>query len=113
MIVSFSPARIANRLTLDRAGDTLTINGEAFDFSGVPDGAILPRGAIQSEWIVGDVTRTGGVLHVPPIWPLIWPLIWPHGANAPEATRFPAPITMTGNEPVTLPPYDAPEEPAQ
>ena len=105
MIVSFSPARIANRLTLDRAGDTLTINGEAFDFSGVPDGAILPRGAIQSEWIVGDVTRTGGVLHMP--------LIWPHGANAPEATRFPAPITMTGNEPVTLPPYDTPEEPAQ
>jgi len=105
MIVSFSPARIANRLTLDRAGDTLTINGEAFDFSGVPDGAILPRGAIQSEWIVGDVTRTGAVLHMP--------LIWPHGANAPEATRFPAPITMTGNEPVTLPPYDTPEEPAQ
>jgi hypothetical protein len=37
------------------------------------------------------------------------PLILPHGGDAPEATRFPAPIDA-GDGPVALPPYNAPED---
>ena len=105
MILIFSPMRHSDRLNLHRAGDMLTINGEAFDFSPLPDGATLPRDAVASDWLAGDVTRDGnGVLTVP--------LILPHGANAPEATRFPAPLDLTRDGPVELPLYDAPIEEA-
>ena len=88
-------------LTMHRAGDVLTINGEAFDLSGIPEGATLPRAAVACDWLVSDITRTGGVLHLT--------LTLPHGADAPQETRFAAPITLTANGPVSLPPYDAEE----
>jgi len=34
-------------------------------------------------------------------------VILPHEANAPEATRFPKPIMLTGDGPVRLPLYEA------
>jgi len=99
MQLTFSPMRREEQLTLSRVGDVLTINGEAFDFSGVPAGATLPRDAIACDWIAGDVERDGtGALTVP--------LILPHGANAPEETRFPIPITVTADGAIALPPYD-------
>jgi hypothetical protein len=95
MILTFQPVRMDEALTASVAGDVLTLNGVALDFGPLPAGATLPRAAIASPWIAGDVTCDGaGVLTVP--------LILPHGANAPEATRFPAPITA-GNGPVALP----------
>ncbi len=42
MHITLSPMRRDGTLTLHRAGDVLTING-AFDFSGIGDGATLPR----------------------------------------------------------------------
>jgi hypothetical protein len=101
MHITFSPSRRDTPLDLSRNGDTLTINGETFDFAPLPDGATLPADAIPSGWFAGPVERVGGVLHVT--------LILPHGANAPQETRFPAPITITGDGPVSLPPYDAEE----
>ena len=98
MHLTFSPVRRDDTLTLSRAGDVLTVNGEAFDFSPLPEGATLPRNAIDCEWIAGDVSRVDGVLTVP--------LILPHGQKAPEETRFPAPITLTEDGPVDLPAYD-------
>lgn len=95
MNLIFSPVRRDDRLTLRRTGDVLTINGEAFDFSALPDGATLPREAIACGWIAGDVTREDGVLHVP--------LILPHGASAPQETLFPVPLTLTDDGPVDLP----------
>lgn len=97
MKLMFSPQRRDAGLSLERTGDVLIINGEEFDFSGLPDGATLPLGAIASEWITGDVTREDGVLIVP--------IVLPHGKNAPEETRFPAPITLSEDGPVSLPPY--------
>ena len=46
-----------------------------------------------------------------------WPIssletMQPHGANAPEATRFPAPLTPTKDGPVDLPPTDLPQDEA-
>ncbi|MGX0876212.1 hypothetical protein ACSSV4_000887 [Roseovarius sp. MBR-154] len=101
MQITLSPSRRDTALELSRNGDTLTINGETFDFSPLPDGASLPTEAIGSDWFAGPVERVGGVLRLT--------LILPHGANAPEATRFPAPITLTGDGPVSLPPYEIEE----
>lgn len=99
MHLIFSPVRKDETLTASRTGDVLTLNGASLDFGPLPEGATLPRAAIDSPWIAGDVTRVGGELTVP--------LILPHGADAPDATRFPAPITLTDNGPVDLPPYNA------
>lgn len=103
MKLTLSPMRRNDQLTLSRMGDVLIINSDAFDFSGVPEGASLPSSAIASSWIAGRVTRKNGVLNVP--------LILPHGARAPTETLFPDPITLAGDGPVTLPPYSV-ETPA-
>lgn len=96
MILILSPVRTDAKLIASVQGQTLTLNGEALDFGPLLNGATLPHAAIDSPWIAGDVTRDmAGVLTVP--------LILPHGPISPEATRFPAPITVTSDGPVLLP----------
>ncbi|MGB6105633.1 MAG: hypothetical protein WBF88_17460 [Pusillimonas sp.] len=46
-------------------GDTLIIGGVEYDFSVIPDGAALPREAVDCDLIVGSIERVGGILHVP------------------------------------------------
>ena len=98
MQITLTPQRRDDTLTLTRSGDVLTINGEAFDFTAIPEGCTLPRDAVACDWLAGNVTRSGGVLHLT--------LILPHGADAPQATLFPAALTLTGDGPVALPPYE-------
>ena len=87
MRLIFSPVRMDETLTAVVEGDVLDLNGEALDFAPLPKGAILPRAAIDSPWIAGDVTRgADGVVSVP--------IIWPHGANASEADLFPQPVEI-------------------
>ena len=100
MHITLSPSRRDDRLTLAKKGDTLTINGEAFDLSAIPDGATLPREAVACEWLASDIDRIGGVLHLT--------LILPHGANAPHEARFPEPIVATDG-PIVLPAYEVAE----
>ena len=95
MQITLTPQRRDDTLTLMRSGDVLTINGEAFDFAAIPEGGTLPRDAVACDWLAGDVTRSGGVLHLT--------LILPHGADAPHETLFPAALTLTGDGPVVLP----------
>lgn len=97
MHLSFCPVEHPTPLTLSRAGDVLTVNGGAFDFGPLADGAILPASAIGSPWFTGPARRTGGEIFLE--------LRLPHAADAPAATRFPAPITLTADGPVVLPPY--------
>jgi len=101
MQLTFSPVRGDTPLALSRKGDTLTGNGVTLDFSSLPSGATLPATAIDCEWIAGDVTRPDGLLTVP--------VTLPHGADAPRETRFPEPVTLTGDGPVDLPPYENPQ----
>lgn len=102
MQLIFSPVRLDERLTASVAGDVLVLNGVPFDFGPLPAGGTLPRAAIDSPWIAGDVTRDlAGVVSVP--------LILPHGGRAPAETLFPAPITVESG-PAPLPAYDQPEE---
>ena len=95
MQITLTPQRRDDTLTLTRSGDVLTINGEAFDFAAIPEGGTLPRDAVACDWLASDITRQAGVLHLT--------LILPHGADAPQATLFPAPITLTGDGPGVLP----------
>lgn len=104
MKITLSPMRSDVPLTLAREGDTLTINGETFDFSDLAEGATLTREAVACDWLASDVERIGGVLHLT--------LILPHGPNAPEETRFPAPITVEDDGPIEIPPYDEAQEDA-
>ena len=101
MQIILSPIRAETPLTLHRAGDVLTVNGEVFDLSGIPEGATLPREAVACDWLASDITRIAGSLQMT--------ILLPHGANAPEETRHPAPLVLTSNGPVTLPPYDVEE----
>ena len=107
MNLHFSPdGNKPEQPVLTVAGDIITANGEAHDFSDIPNGATLPRSAITSEWILGPVERDeNGVLTV-------YGVVLPHGPNAPKATRFPAPLENVADGPVALPIYDAEETPA-
>lgn len=96
MKIALSPQVRDGALTLSRSGDTLIINGEPFDFSGIPEGATLPAGAVESDWIAGPVERIDGKLHVSVLFPI--------APNASEAQRFPAPIIDPPNGPILLPP---------
>lgn len=102
MIISLSPKLLSTPLAASRAGDVLTLNGEAFDFGPLPDGATLPADAIVSDWIVGDVSRIDGVLHLT--------LRLPHGPNPSRAVAFPEPVTVTEDGPIALP-FDPVPEP--
>lgn len=104
MQVSFIPQRRADSLSLSVSGDTLIINDEPFDLSGIPEGATLPRAAVACSWLASDIERINGVLQLT--------LILPHGADAPPQTLFPQPITITADGPVLLPPYSSEETPA-
>ncbi|MDM5117190.1 hypothetical protein [Aeromonas hydrophila] len=103
MKILLSPIRSNTALEAIVAGDVITLNGEVADFSSLPEGAVIPRHAIDSMWIAGDVSRVNGEIHLT--------ILLPHGADAPEETRFPAafsdPMTVTYGM-VPLPPYNAP-----
>lgn len=97
MELKFSPICSDDDLSLSVVGDVLTINGDDLDLSGIPAGATLPRKAVASEWITGPIERDlAGRLHVQ--------IMLPHGPDAPKSRRFPAPITVTADGPITLPP---------
>lgn len=102
MHISFSPQRRDDTLTVIKSGDILTINGEAFDFSGLPDGAILPASAVPSQWIFGDVARADGAVHVT--------LVLPHGPAPSTAVAFPEALISPPDGPIAIP-HDA-QEPA-
>lgn len=104
MKIEFSPARSSGRLALSKSGAALIVNGESFDFGFLQDGQLLPRAAVTGDWLASDVTRVGSTLHLT--------VTLPHGPNAPEETRFPAQVTVTGDGQITVPPYDVEEDAA-
>jgi len=100
MIIHLSPVRSDEALpTLSVAGDVLTLNGVAFDFGPLPEGASLPAAAVGSGWFVGEVGRLAGELHVT--------LKLPHGRSPSQAVAFPAPLVVSDDGPITLP-FDPP-----
>ena len=82
MIIKLIPQRRDDVLSISKAGDALTINGTAFDFSGIPEGATLPACAVACEYVVGNVERIAGALHLS--------ILLPTGVGASHAANFPA-----------------------
>lgn len=95
MKITLSPQRRNDTLYLVKQGDTLTINGTAYDFSVIPDGATLPCDAVECIWLASDVERIDGVLHLT--------LLLPNSATASEAARFPQPIINPADGSLELP----------
>ena len=95
MHITLTPQRSDDRLEVSKAGDILTINGQQFDFTSLPDGAIIPAGDVPSPWVFEAVKRIGGVLHLT--------LILPHGPNPSLPVAFPAPLVNPPDGALTLP----------
>lgn len=95
MKLIFHPVRSDAALVLERAGETLRVNGVDFDFAPLPDGAELPPEAIDSPAFCGPVRRLGGALEIP--------LTLPHGAGAGAALRHPLPLVVSRDGPIPLP----------
>lgn len=104
MIIKLSPQRRDDLLEVVKTGQVLDINGEEFDFSAIPDGATLPRSAIDSEWFAGDVEMISGDLVVT--------LLFPNPANYSPAQAFPVDLVGVPDGPVAFPqPLPAPANP--
>lgn len=95
MRIIFSPQRRDAELSVSKAGDSLTVDGVLFDFSQLEDGATLPYGSIQSEWILPPVERIDGSL--------VLTLVLPHAADAPEYVRFPSDLVDPPDGQINLP----------
>jgi len=106
MRINLSPLFTEDPLTVSKQGDALTINGEVFDFSDLPDGATIQNGyvtkVIPFDWIVGPVSRIDGELHLT--------LVLPHGPNPSQAVAFPDPIADPADGEIQLPRDPEPEE---
>lgn len=74
----------------------ITLDGQDYDLSELPDGATAQHP------VLGSVSRNGDDYELT--------MTLPHGPNAPAQTRFPEPIVVTENGPIDLPPYDQPTQ---
>ena len=99
MHIHLSPQVRDERITVLKTGDALTVNGQTFDFTPLPEGAVLPAASVACEYIVSDVTRTGG--HV--VLTLLLPIAW----DAPHEACFPQPLIDPQDGPLALPGDDA------
>jgi hypothetical protein len=95
MKIILSPQRRDDTLTVTKQGDTLTINGISYDFTSIPEGATLPKEAVDCQWLASDVERINGVLTLT--------LLIPNTANASEAARFPQPLINPADGVLELP----------
>ena len=95
MIIKLQPQRSEETLTVSKRSDVLTINGERFDFRELPEGAVLPASAVESDFVVGDVSRVDG--------DLVITLLLPCGPEAGEAANFPHDILNPPDGNVSLP----------
>lgn len=96
------PRRRAEALTLERTGDVLTFNGKAFDFGPLPEGATLPRDAVDCPWLASDVERIDGALQLTIHLPFCPPVPW-------DTSRC-IEILYPPNGPVPLPAYTPPPD---
>ena len=95
MIIHLHPQRREQAMSLSVAEDVLFIDGQAFDFSPLEDGAVLPREAAGSDLIVADISRASGEIHVHVVFPI--------GQFAKSAACFPAVLDIRVDGPVELP----------
>lgn len=102
MIINLSPAYGAPPIEVTKSGDALTINGEVFDFSDLPEGAEIPAFSVPCDYIVHPVSREGG--HI------VLTLQMPYsGHNPSSAVTHPEPIIDPPDGVIALP-ADEPDD---
>jgi hypothetical protein len=96
MIIHLLPQDSDDRITVEKAGDVLTVNGAAFDFTPLEVDASIPATALDSTYFYQQISRdsTGEITLY---------LLFPQASNAPYDSRFPLPLSVTEDGPVTLP----------
>ncbi|KAB2687512.1 hypothetical protein [Brucella tritici] len=94
--IKLSPQFSDDEMILSKIGDVLTINGDAFDFSDLPDGGEYPAEALENEFIIGDVQRIDGVIHITVRMPYTNP-------EPPQSVAFPVPMIVSQDGPIALP----------
>lgn len=95
MIIKLSPRFSEETVRLEKCGDILYINEECFDFRYVPEGAVLPASAIDSDLVMGDVTRIMGELVIT--------IVLLHSVDASVAAKYPVDIVNPPDGCVELP----------
>lgn len=91
LTIRFSPLRHDGTLVLERQGTVLIVNGARHDLA-----ALAARGddSPTTDWVQAvRITETG----------LEATVLLPHGAEAPEAVRFPQPVTVEADGPIAVP----------
>jgi hypothetical protein len=96
MRIILSPKGNTPGIEVVKSGNTLTINGELFDFSRMADGDTLPLNAIYSSYFDGDVDVINGEM----VLTLVLPLPW----NYSPEQAFPTPLNDVQDGPVIFPP---------
>ena len=98
MDIQFNTFLYETDLVVEVAGDTVILNGEVFDFVDLPNGATLPREAIDSIWFGDDVHRDdAGKLHLT--------LFRPYGWHAPDERREPVLMADLPDGVIEFPPF--------
>ena len=90
MKINFNPQRSDADLIVSVSGDIVVINGDAFDFSAIPDGATLTSSAVSGSNFSGDISRINGEIELS--------VILPHKENAPTSITFPASVLITSGD---------------
>nr|WP_321463518.1 hypothetical protein [uncultured Cohaesibacter sp.] len=102
MKINLSPQRRDDALTLSLAGDVLTVNGKALDFSEIEAGETMALDELDCEWLASDISRNEER-------ELSLSLILPYGyiadpsSEAAQAVLYPEPIEVTEEGQITLP----------
>ena len=91
--INLSPVRNETETQASWVAPVLTVNNEPYDLSALEDGATH-----SGHPVLGEVTRSGDTYECT--------IMLGHGKNAPEATRFPAPLSVTQDGVIELPLYD-------
>ena len=89
------PGDLVPALDVSVSGDTITINGDVIDLSGLADGDKLFGSAVDHPLVVGIIERNGPEITIP----ILFPITYGASLNA----RFPADIVMVADGPVILP----------
>lgn len=93
IIINLNPVRSEIETQISWVEPVLTVNNQPYDLSLLEDGATA-----MGHPVLGDVIRTGNDYQCT--------VILGHGKNAPQATRFPEPLTITQDGIIALPLYD-------
>jgi len=95
MKVKLSPTTSDEILSVVKAGQTLTVNGELFNFIPMNDGDTLPSSAISSKWFYGDVDKEDGEL--------ILTIFLPNPWNYSLEQAFPIDLVNVPDGPIVFP----------